>query len=170
MRRRLPAPTLLAIDPGPQHSAWIRYQSGRILEFAKQPNAEVAALVTTEAIFGPARELAVEMIASYGRPVGAEVFDTCTWIGRFEQAWLDAGGHTQPRRVFRLDVKQHITHGGNANDAVIRQALIDRFGPGKDAAIGRKASPGPLYGISGDVWAALGVAVTADETRMAVAS
>lgn len=27
-------------------------------------------------------------------------------------------------------------------------------------AIGRKASPGPLYGISRDVWSALAIAVT----------
>ena len=49
-------------------------------------------------------------------------------------------------------------------DANIRQALIDRYGPGKDRAIGRKLSPGPLYGLSGDCWSALAVAVTTTET------
>lgn len=38
-------------------------------------------------------------------------------------------------------------------------ALIDRFG-GKDAAIGRKATPGPLYGITKDLWSALAIAIT----------
>jgi hypothetical protein len=34
----------------------------------------------------------------------------------------------------------------------------DRFGG--SAAVGRKAAPGPLYGISRDVWSALAIAVT----------
>lgn len=46
-----------------------------------------------------------------------------------------------------------------AKDANVRQALINRFG-GKDAAIGRKAAPGPLYGISRDMRSALAIAVT----------
>lgn len=32
--------------------------------------------------------------------------------------------------------------------------------PGKEKAIGKKATPGPLYGVVGDEWAALAVAVT----------
>jgi hypothetical protein len=31
--------------------------------------------------------------------------------------------------------------------------------------MGRKAAPGPLYGITGDAWSALAVAVTWAETR-----
>jgi hypothetical protein len=46
-----------------------------------------------------------------------------------------------------------------AKDANIRQALIDIYG-GNDKAIGNKKTPGPLYGIKGDLWAALAVAVT----------
>ena len=34
------------------------------------------------------------------------------------------------------------------------------FGPGNDKAIGLKKTPGPLFGLTGDEWAALGVAVT----------
>jgi hypothetical protein len=99
--------------------------------------------------------MAIEMIASYGMPVGAEVFDTCVWIGRFTQAWPAA---TVP--IFRKDVKMHLCGQTKAKDKNVRQALIDRFGPGKDKAIGKKAKPGPLYGYSGDLWAALAVAVT----------
>ena len=35
-----------------------------------------------------------------------------------------------------------------------------RIANAKAAAIGRKAAPGPLYGISRDVWSALAIAVT----------
>ena len=47
-----------------------------------------------------------------------------------------------------------------AKDKNIRQALIDRFGPGK-AAIGTKKAPGPLYGLKSHLWSALAVAVVA---------
>jgi hypothetical protein len=59
-----------------------------------------------------------------------------------------------PRRV----VKLALCGDSRAKDANIRQALIDRFGG--SAAVGRKAAPGPLYGIHRDVWSALAIAVT----------
>ena len=59
-----------------------------------------------------------------------------------------------PRRA----VKLALCGDSRARDANIRQALIDRFGG--SAAVGRKAAPGPLYGISRDVWSALAIAVT----------
>ena len=87
-------------------------------------------------------------------PVGREVFETVYWIGRFAQA-AQPVEHTL---VSRGAVKMHLCGSKRAKDSNIRQALIDRFGG--SAAIGRKADPGPLYGISGDVWSALAVAVT----------
>jgi hypothetical protein len=106
------------------------------------------------------------MIASYGMPVGAEVFETCVWIGRFAERWQHAYGyeHVPPRMVYRREVKLHLCGSSKAKDPNVRQALIDKWG-GKDKAIGKKASPGPLYGLTGDCWAALAVAVTAAETE-----
>jgi len=46
------------------------------------------------------------------------------------------------------------------NDSTIRQAMLDRYGPGREKAIGKKKSPGPLYGIRKDEWQALALAVT----------
>ena len=105
------------------------------------------------------QEVVIEMIASYGLAVGAEVFETCVFIGRFMQA------ATSPvYRLFRLEIKNHLCHSSRANDANIRQALIDRFG-GKDKAIGCKKTPGVLYGVRADIWAALGVACTWHDIR-----
>jgi hypothetical protein len=87
--------------------------------------------------------------------VGAEVFDTVWWAGRFAEACQRVPVVMLPRRA----VKLALCADSRAKDANIRQALIDRFG-GKDAAIGRKAAPGPLYGISRDMWSALAIAVT----------
>jgi hypothetical protein len=100
------------------------------------------------------------MIASYGMPVGREVFETCVWIGRFMEQW---GAPDRVNLVYRKDVKMHLCGSPRAKDANIRQALIDLFEPtggGKTPQIGTKAKPGPLYGVSTHAWPALGVAVT----------
>lgn len=104
--------------------------------------------------------LAIESISSYGMAVGAEVFSTCIWIGRFVQAWRDPDA---VRLLYRKDVKLHLCGTTKAKDTNIRQALLDKFGPGKDVAIGKKAQPGPLYGVKSHAWSALAVAVTASE-------
>lgn len=160
---------LLAIDPGPEQSAYVLYDTQQKVPISwdKLPSSALCDFVGYLA----ARDgysLAVEMIASYGMPVGAEVFETCVWIGRFEDRWhRGADFSKRSRRVFRRDVKHHLCNSAKATDANVRQALIDRYGPGKEKAIGLKATPGPLYGLTGDCWAALGVAVTATETEAA---
>ena len=96
----------------------------------------------------------IEKIESYGMAVGAEVFDTVWWAGRFAEAASRVPVVMLPRRA----VKLALCGDSRAKDANIRQALIDRFGG--SAAVGRKAAPGPLYGICRDVWSALAIAVT----------
>jgi hypothetical protein len=103
----------------------------------------------------------VEMIACYGQRVGREVFETCVWIGKFMSAW-QTRTIAEPARLVRRDVKMELCATNRANDADIRGALIDLYGPGKAKAVGLKASPGPLYGFKKDMWAALAVAVTFD--------
>ena len=149
--------SIFAIDPGPEFSAFVEYKRGLLLGHAKVPNADLLEILRSDH-WGGSRQLAIEMIASYGMPVGREVFETCVFIGRCAEAWNHQD--VDPIRVTRHEIKMHLCHSARANDAAIRQALIDRFGPGKDRAIGKKASPGPLYGLAGDEWAALALAVT----------
>lgn len=144
---------VLAIDPGPEQSAFVRYENGRIDSFGMWPNDKIQSCKRAK-YYPHGAHLVVEMIASYGMPVGAEVFSTCVWIGRFVQAW-DSAFTLLPRR----EVKLHLCGQARAKDGNVRQALIDRYG-GKDKAIGKKALPGPLYGIKADCWQALAVAVT----------
>lgn len=170
---------LLAIDPGPVESAWCVYDTvkQRPLAWAKAANAIVREVVAGDATLRSREDrawvspnaLAIEMVASYGMAVGAEIFDTVVWVGRFTELWL-GDGQLLPRLVYRREVKLHLCGSMRAKDANVRQALIDRFGPGKDVAIGRKASPGPLYGMAGDCWAALSVAITAAETESKVST
>lgn len=143
---------VLAVDPGTTHSAWVFLVGGVPISHGKQPNEEVLAKLKASPLGDEL--LAVEAVASYGMPVGAEVFETVFWTGRFVQAY--DGPHV---RVYRREVKLHLCASVKANDASIRCAILDRFG-GKEAAIGRKASPGPLWGIKADVWAALAVGLT----------
>ncbi len=157
---------ILAIDPGPTESAYVVYDGERPRLFGKKPNAEVMEIVRMRGENNDgSNDLVIEMIASYGMAVGAEVFQTCVFIGRIAQAWADAPrthGVEHPQSyalVYRRDVKLHLCGSARAKDGNVRQALIDKYG-GKDKAIGKKATPGPLYGVTADVWSALAVAVT----------
>lgn len=143
---------LLSIDPGNQQSAYLIYDtaSGRPIpgRFGIKKNEELRQMLIDGELH--ADHMAIEMIACYGMAVGAAVFDTCVWVGRFIE--VAAMPHT---RVYRKDVKLHLCGTHRAKDANVRQALIDRFGQ-----CGTKKEPGALYGISKDVWSALAVAVT----------
>jgi hypothetical protein len=160
--------TILAIDPGTTQSGWVLFntpfgldRAGRVLDSGVSANHELLQAVA----HADASNLAIEMIASYGMPVGREVFETCVWIGRFVQAWREPEA---VRLVYRKDVKLHLCGSPRAKDPNVRQALIDLFpatGGGKVPQVGTKGAPGPLYGVSSHAWPALGVAVTAAATN-----
>jgi hypothetical protein len=145
---------ILAIDPGPVQSALVLLGPDRkIIKAGIEENEKLASVLRTCGTMLHWPHLAIEMIASYGMPVGVEVFETCTWIGRFEEAYA----HTDLRaRYFRKDIKLHLCGSNRARDSNVRQALIDLLGPA-----GIKKDPGPTYGIKKDMWAALAVAVYA---------
>jgi len=140
--------SILPIDPGTLQSGWVFLHGRRVLESGIDRNEDVLRLVVSWD--GP---LAIEMIASYGMPVGAEVFETCLWIGRFVQAYRYS---RLAQLVYRKDVKLHLCGTSQAKDPHIRQALIDLIGPQ-----GTKKAPGPTYGVKSHAWSALAVAVTA---------
>ena len=117
---------LLAIDPGTTHSGWVLMRNGQPWNSGVTTNAEIIDMLREYA-----HQVAIEMIASYGMAVGAEVFETCVWIGRFVQVV----GVDRVRLVYRKEVKSHLCGSQKAKDANIRQALIDRWG-GKAEAIG----------------------------------
>ena len=143
---------ILAVDPGTTETAWLVYDHGQpqpIVRFAKDTNADLLAYLHANDFTG-CTHMAIEMIASYGMAVGKEVFDTCVWIGRYIEAW-----QAPYTLVYRRDVKLHLCHSARANDSNIRAALLDRFGPP-----GTKKAQRATYGLSGDAWSALAVAVT----------
>lgn len=156
--------SLLAIDPGTTESAYLQWNGAEVLDFGKRPNDEVLDYVRErrkyrqEGRAAHTRHLAIEMVASYGMPVGREVFETCVYIGRLVEAW--GGPYTF---IYRTKVKAALCNHVKASDAHVRQALLDRFG-GKVKALGNVKAPGPLHGITGDVWSALAIAIVHSTT------
>jgi hypothetical protein len=148
---------ILSIDPGSERSAWLVYESDKVVDHAISPNSDLLTLLRRaidRTSFLRPSTIVIEWIESYGMPVGREVFETVWWAGRFTEA-------AQPTPVVQLprrDVKLHLCGSPRAKDVNVRQALLDRFG-GKSAK-GTMAKPGPLYGIANDAWSALAIAVT----------
>jgi len=139
---------ILAIDPGTTQSGYCQY-NGSVLDSGVRGNKDLL----SDLVHAKHCTLAIEMVAGYGMPVGAEVFETVRWIGRFQQAFHDPDA---VRFVYRKDVKLYLCGSLRAKDANVWQALIDQLGP-----VGTKAAPGPLYGVKSHARSALAVAVTA---------
>jgi len=158
-------PLILSIDPGTERSAWIVTRGLQVLHRSIDDNLRVLDRVLPHFATSTSMHAVCEMIASYGMPVGKDVFQTVLWIGRFMERWRQAGpaGTPEMHLLTRGQVKLYLCHSSKANDATIRQAILDlypRTGGGKTPQIGTRAKPGPLYGIVKDLWSALAVALT----------
>lgn len=156
---------ILAIDPGSSVSGWVAYvpEHRELTNLAIEPNEKLVDRLRTDT-FAIGLTVVIEWTAPRGMPASAELFETMWWAGRFTEAAIGSG--LSVARLERSLVKRFLCGTTAAKDANVRQALIDRFGGvgGKEAAIGRKSAPGPLYGVSSHLWAALGVAVTYADT------
>jgi hypothetical protein len=138
---------VVGVDPGTDKSAFAIFDGREVISHGIYENEHFL----SHGLWAR-RHVFCEMIASYGMAVGASVFETCVWIGRFVQTASVSGGNVT--RVFRKDVKLHLCNSPRAKDGNVRQALLDRLGPQ-----GTKKAPGPTYGIKSHEWAALAVAV-----------
>lgn len=154
---------VIGIDPGYEQSAIVEYvpSTSEIHERATWNN-EMLCSWLRDYVADPATALVIEHLeSSFGMAVGREVFETVWWSGRFFEAWLSDAEHGGcVDRVKRKTVVTHLCGQARGRDSEVRQAIIDRFGASKIAAIGKKRSPGPLYGIKGHEFAALAVALT----------
>lgn len=144
---------IISIDPGPENSA-IVVMDGPKIEFAAKMGNCGLIVNTLPGYLKNNPEVLIEMVAGMGMPVGKEVFETVFWIGRF----CENVGNYRTHRIYRRDIKLHFCNSMKAKDSNIRAAIIDRYG-GKENAIGKKASPGPLYSIKADCWSALALAL-----------
>jgi len=152
---------ILAIDPGPVKSSFCYYDGDKKtpIRFFTLENEKWKSIDQSDFI---PDKVVIEIIASYGMPVGKTVFETCVWIGRFVERIIYSYFLQTDKHDFitRQDVKLHLCGQVRAKDANVIQALKDRFGEK-----GTKKKPGVLYGIKKDEWQALAIAVTYAETR-----
>lgn len=158
---------ILAIDPGSRNSGYLSWDADREIVVSFGANAENSSLLTQIRKLNVPVVLAIEQIRGYGIVAGDDIFDTCQWSGRFQEAHERNSGKVY--MIPRKDVKRHLCGNTTTNDRYIRQALIDRFG-GQEKAIGSKkkgCTIGPLYGISGHLWSALAVAITCADLYVA---
>ena len=70
---------IIAIDPGPEESAFVRYDTitEKVDSSWHGTNKDVCDVIKTEC----ADHLVIEKVKSYGMTVGQSVFDTCEWTG-----------------------------------------------------------------------------------------
>jgi len=162
---------IFAIDPGTTESAFVRcsfkWKSDNPIDIQAMEILPNEQLVKRLHHLNEHDDVAIEMVASYGMPVGKDVFETCVWIGRFVEAAATQVNRYPTKMVYRKQVKVELCGSLKAKDANIRQALLDIFpqtGGGKTPQIGTKKKPGPLYGMKSHLWSALAVAITFDRT------
>lgn len=144
--------TIIGIDPGPTKSSIAIIGGQSAPRCSTNNNSDLALWLSRTFVYDDAI-LAIEFPQSFGMPVGASIFETCMWAGRFVQAWPN-----ESRVCYRKSIVTALCGSARAKDANVRAALIEHYG-GKSAAIGNKKTPGPLYGIHGDEWQALAVAL-----------
>ena len=153
---------LIALDPGNVLTGYVVCQHDgndivKIIDKGKLANAKIFDVLSAYKGY----DFAIEMIAGMGMAVGAEVFDTCVWIGRYWQYVAGKKLAKTMEKVYRREEKLCICGQPTAKDANIRQALIDRYAPGaSNYGKGTKKEPGFFYGMAADAWMAFAVAVT----------
>lgn len=153
---------IVALDPGNTLTGYVVAEHDgreirRILEKDKINNELVYGVLLKYKGYA----LAVEMIASYGMPVGAEVFETCVWIGRYLEYARALRLASDIQLIYRKEEKLYLCGYLTAKDRDITRALVERYARGApNYGKGTKGMPGFFYGFRADMWAAMAVATT----------
>jgi len=175
---------IIGIDPGQDKSGYVVYDSvAEMVEYAGHLDNGLVlnSLRGCYSEYFPFCEdmVTIEGIEPMGLNVGKSVFETCVWIGRFQEAWENRSDRKAliisrgDEKIVLCGSKTFIDPKTEKRRSVtnshIRRSLLDKFpakGGGRVPQIGTKANPGPLYGISGDhCWSALAVIITALITK-----
>jgi len=133
---------IIGIDPGQYESAYVLVPEIGPLECLYTDNEKIVRRVY--GLWSRAHHLAIEGIEYRESPTGSSTFETCYWIGEFRAIWriycqvdLERFRIIKPRTIRQV-------LGGNK----IKHILWERYGPGRDKAVGTKKNPGPLYELA----------------------
>ncbi len=151
---------IFGIDPGTVESGYVVFNSEnmQVVDSGVVGNEELLDKTT----WVDADIVCIEMVASYGMPVGQTTFETVLWIGRFVQMCVTKNKEYQ-LLYKKKDINPTLCFSNKAKDANIRQAILDLFpasGGGTVPQKGTKTNPGPLFGVSSHAFSALAVALT----------
>ena len=148
---------ILGIDPGPVTSGVVVYDTKArrvVASNAKATHDEVLNLIDDSG----ASVVVIERPAAMGQigvGMAGHMLDTAWVAGGFAE-YARANGR-RSEHVTRREVLRNLgvhTGKGSADSRVRAACIADHGGT---AAVGRKASPGPLYGVSSHAWQALGL-------------
>lgn len=142
---------ILAIDPGSEQSAYVLWDGERIVEAKIEDNELLA--IRLRLGFDTYVELHIEWISSYGMRVGSSIFETCYWVGVFDECW-----HGPATRTRRIDIKRWHTGRPSSKDADVSGALKEKYGEK-----GTKKNPGLTYPLKKDLWQAFALATFVTE-------
>ena len=180
---------IIAIDPGPEFSAVVEldrnYTRGSIADYDRPhidaqdqtPNEKVLDMVdVTGGVIHANDIVVIERCTPQAQPLGWDVQQTIEWAAFFYITAKNVG-ICGVHWVTRAQVRTHLGGHVAATRTQVEQVTMDRFGPGRRAAIGTKDEPGPLFCITpkssktgpswGHCWAALALAITWEETHVA---
>ena len=168
---------ILGIDPGTTETAYCLCRVCTIQEycrplkieqFAKISNEEMVEvlLVILETMTERRNNItvAIEHLESYGMAVGKSTFETAYFIGRLTEIASNSrySDMVEVTRIYRHEEKDTICHSMKANDATIKQALVDEFAdePNVNHGKGSKKNPDYFYGFKADCWSAFAICYT----------
>lgn len=152
----------LALDPGTYDTGWVEYglETSTIYNAGTMPNEDLLS-----SILDPLDQRCDYLLLEDWEPRGmswvtTDQITTIKWIGRFVQAYLGDETEMEPHVICipRQKILYHLCGKKTGGDSAINGALYDRFGGGRQAAVGVKKAPGPCYGVKGHAWQALAVA------------
>lgn len=143
---------VIGIDPGPTESAYALIDPDyTIVDVRKLENGAIHAPVGAWLATGRVRAVACEGIQCYGMAVGREVFETAYMVGEFRRGCWQTG--VPWSLIPRQEYARAICGTAKISDAILRQALLLRFGP--------DTKDGPLHALKGstDLRSAFAIAV-----------
>jgi hypothetical protein len=161
---------ILSIDPGPELSAIVELSRPEgeppvVAPYNQEDNEIVLQML--KHISGDVH-VVIERIEARAQPFGWDTRNTCEWATHFYRRAKDL--NVDVHWLTRSKVRTHLGGVVTTTATQVEQITMDRFGPGRRAAIGTAKDPGPLFCMSPKskwkhAWAALALAITWEETH-----